>query len=213
MHLEIKKINSEDVEKSEKYFWINFCKNLKKEKPWTYNESLVARYLLEKKYQRAKALCWQAINYSSISHKKNLVFIWTKNSKIWLDIELLKIRDKNLLNKFREEEYHILWWKKTQRTKEHCWKNMQRAKALCWQAVTFKNFYVLWTAKESIIKYESLLLDNIEEIVLESSENINLEINKIKFSKKLLLYFWNKKFEVYSWSELDLYYSVCVKSN
>lgn len=177
MKLIIKEVDKFDIENAEKYFWNNFCEKLKIQKTWNYNENLVSRYLIKKNKN----------NFSSISHKKDLVFIWTNNSKIWVDIEYFKYRDKNLLDKFYREEYMILWKK------------------------SWKKFYILWTAKESIIKYENLILDNIEEIILEKSENINLEIDKINFSKKLLLKLWNKYFEVYSWNKLDLYYSFCVK--
>jgi len=192
MYLEIKKINSKDIKIAEKYFWNNFCEKLRKEKPWTYKESLVARYLL------SPFLNKEGIKEWSISHKKDLVFIWTSENKIWVDIEIFKIRDKNLLNKFNKEEYNILSWNKT-----------QRAKALCWKAINFENFYILWTGKESIIKYENLILDNIEEILLKKIENINLEISWIKFNKKLFLEFWGKIFEVISGRDRDIFYSVC----
>ncbi|MDQ7023045.1 MAG: 4'-phosphopantetheinyl transferase superfamily protein [Candidatus Gracilibacteria bacterium] len=186
MYLEIKKINSEIIKISQNYFGDIFCKNLKKEKPGTYNESLVARFLIEQNKNK----------YSSISHKKNLVFIGTNNSKIGVDIEIFKKRDENLLEKFSEEEHRNLGGKKL----------LQGAKDP--YGKTWKNFYILWTAKESIIKYENLVLDNIEEIILINSENINLEINNIIFNKKLLLKFGDKNFEVYSGNKVDLYYSV-----
>jgi phosphopantetheinyl transferase len=176
MFLQIQKLNKKNILDAEKFFWNIFCSDLKKEKPWTYNESLVARYLIEKNKNK----------YLSISHKKDLVFIWINNSKIWVDIEILKIRDKNLLNKFWEEEYNILWWK------------------------NWENFYTLWTAKESIIKYENLLLDDIEEIKCRDVEMLHLYNNKIKFSKKICFTFWYKEFMVYTWSKNSLFYSICV---
>jgi hypothetical protein len=48
MQLKIQKINSEIIKKSENFFGDFFCENLKKEKSGTYEESLVARYLIEK---------------------------------------------------------------------------------------------------------------------------------------------------------------------
>jgi len=179
MQLEIKKINKEIIEKSERYFWNNFCEKLRKEKPWTYNESLVARYLISTFLNKEGIKKW------SISHKKDLVFIWINNKKIWVDVEILKRRWFELLEKFTRNEYKILWEK------------------------NWENFYTLWTTKESIIKYENLILDNIENIILKKSENINLEISWIKFQKKLFLEFENKIFNVYSGNNWNIFYSVC----
>jgi len=175
MYLEIKKIDEEIIKKSEEYFSDSFCIKLKNQKAWTYNESLVARYLIEKNKDI----------FSSISHKKDLVFIWTNNSKIWVDIEILKKRDENILENILEKEYKKLWEK------------------------NWKNFYILWTAKEAIIKFENLNLDNMEEIILEKSENINKFFSEIKFNKKLVFSFKNKNFIVYSGNSEDIFYSIC----
>ena len=175
MQLIIQEVNNIILKESEIYFWEFFYSNLKKQKKWTYNESLVARFLIEKNKDK----------YSSISHKKDLVFIWTSDKNIWVDIEILKQRDKNLLDKFLSEEYEILWGK------------------------NWDNFYKLWTAKESIIKFENLLLDDIEKIFLEKDENINEEFSWIWFNKKFKLKFNNKEFIVYVWNKENIIFSVC----
>ncbi len=190
MYLKIQKINTKIIKKSEEYFSDSFCNKLKNQKSWTYNESLVARYLLAPFLNKEGFWGW------SISHKKNLVFIWTNNSKIWVDIEILKKRDENILEKFLEKEYKILWEKEKQGTKDPCWKN-------------WKIFYILWTAKEAIIKFENLLLDDMEKIILEKSENINENFSEIKFNKKLVFSFKNKNFIVYSGNSEDIFYSIC----
>ena len=189
MKLIIKKINKKIIKKALKFFPKNFFQKLKKEKIGTYNESLVARYLIKKNWK----------NYSSISHKKNLVFVWIKNSKIWVDIEIIKKRDENLLNKFLDKEYKILGKK------------------------NWKNFYILWTIKESIIKFENLSLDNIEEILLIKTKKINKKISNLYFEKKLILEFKKnnlenndekklkiKKFITYFWIKNKIIYSICV---
>ena len=183
MHLILQKTSSELIKTSQKFFWEDFCNKLKKQKPWTYKESLVARYLI-KKQQGFLASC----NYS-ISHKKNLVFVWISEEKIWVDIEILKKRDENLLEKFDKKEYEILGEK------------------------NWENFYILWTAKEAIIKYENLKLDDIEEIILENVEMFGKNISWINFQKKLFLNFKNKKFIVYSWKKDDLIFWVCNLGN
>lgn len=185
MYLKIQKINSRILKESEEYFWWDFCDKLKKQKPWTYVESLVARYLIEKNNQRAKTLCWQIELYLSISHKKDLVFIWTSKNNIWVDIEILKERDINLLDKFREEEYSLLWWK------------------------NWKNFYILWTAKESIIKYLNLLLDNIEDIILIRSITNKQFISDLEFVHNLELQYKWDKLKVFSGEDSENIFSVC----
>ncbi len=178
MQLKIQKINLEIIKESENFFGEFFCENLKKEKLGTYEESLVARYLLEKDKQETKNPC-----YSSISHKKNLVFVWTHNKKIWVDIEIFKLRDKSILEDFFKKE----------KTKK-----------------TWEKFYTLWTAKESIIKIENLKLDDMKKIILLESEKINKKISWINFEKKLIFSFKNKNFVVYSWKKENLFYSVCI---
>lgn len=213
MQLKIQKINSEIIKKSEIFFGENFCKNLKKEKFWTYKESLVARYLIEKeKNQIIKKNCWQKAFFSSISHKKNLIFIWTNNSKIWVDIETFKIRDEKLFENFKEKEYRILWWNDIKMSETLDWQKEVKYK-------NWKNFYILWTAKEAIIKFENFKLDDIWNIILEKKEKIKwIKYNKINFEKKLFFSFKNKKFEVYFWNQNleicwkkeNVYYSICV---
>jgi len=180
MNLKIQKINQTIIKESEKYFWGSFCDNLKKVKYWTYNESLVARYLIKKNNNI----------FSSISHKKGLVFIWTNNTKIWVDIELMKIRWTELLHKFNNNEYNILEKK-----------DNQRVEPLCWQTYKWDLFYILWTAKESIIKFDNLKLDNIQDILLIKSEKIKKDISWIIFNKKLTFKYLDTIYKTYSWSD------------
>ena len=193
MHLILQKTSPELIKTSQKFFWEDFCNELKNQKPWTYNESLVARYLIKNsplffKTSPLAPLLKGEGNYS-ISHKKNLVFVWISEEKIWVDIEILKKRDENLFEKFDKKEYEILGEK------------------------NWENFYILWTAKEAIIKYENLKLDDIEEIILENVEMFGKNISWINFQKKLFLNFKNKKFIVYSWKKDDLIFWVCNLGN
>ena len=175
MYLKIKKIDNTILLDSEKYYGDSFCDFLKKEKPWTYKESLVARYLIA---QNKKT-------FSSISHKKDLVFIWTSDNKIGVDIEILKERDINLLDSF-DEEYNMLWWK------------------------NWHNFYILWTAKESIIKYNLWRLDDISEIKLIKTK-INIKnILNLNFSYELVFKFNWKKYIVFNWNVEEIYFSICL---
>lgn len=176
MYLNIQKINNKILKESENYFPDSFCYNLKKDKPWTYRESLVARYIIKQNNN----------TYTSISHKKGLVFIWTSNKKIWIDIEILKERDKHLLSKFKREEFDLLGWK------------------------SWINFYILWTAKESIIKYLNLKLDDITDIILTNYDNISENKWWLTFSKKMKFNYKGNINLVYSWRDKEIIFSVCV---
>jgi len=201
MHLILQKISPKLIKNSQNFFWEDFCNELKKQKPWTYNESLVARYLIKNSPLLIKE---RVRGWSSISHKKNLVFVWISKEKIWVDVEILKKRDENLLEKFKKEEYGILDWKNCRDTP---------CGYPCYSPKNWENFYILWTAKEAIIKYENLKLDNIEEIILENVEMFGKNISWLNFEKKLFLRFKNKNFIVYSWKKDDLIFWVCNLSN
>ena len=123
--------------------------------------------------------------FSSISHKDGLVFIWVSNKNIWIDIEIFKERDISLLEVFSYEEYNKLWWKN-------------------WQ-----NFYILWTAKESIIKYLKWNLEEINNYKLIKVKKINKIFSEICFNYKL--FFETEKWlvNVFSWSQDVFYYWFC----
>gem|GEM_PF-3624217 len=53
----------------------------------------------------------------------------------------------------------------------------------------------MWTIKESIIKFENLSLDNIEEILLIKTKKINKKISNLYFEKKLILEFKKNNLE------------------
>ena len=202
MYLKITKIDSKILELSKKYFSDNFYNFLNQA---TRVESLFARFLICKYIEKEENIIlsnseknnfisyetwlnwtkiWNRKYFFSISHKKELVFIWVNNSKIWLDIELNKNRDESLLNKFNIKEYSILWWK------------------------NWDNFYLLWTSKESIIKYLNLGLDNIEDVILIKEEILEENIWWIIFSRERIFKYKWKKIIVYWWKDKDMIYSV-----
>ncbi len=83
--------------------------------------------------------------YWSFSHTWDTLFIWLSDSPLWVDMEVCKERDSSLL---------ILWERAFFQVFEKNW----------------KNFYLLWTAKESIIKRLGLRLDTLEHITFCSVE-------------------------------------------
>lgn len=171
-------------------------------KPFLLKESLVARYIIsmyiDNTYNVAKYLPKNDNNkkpvydlkdiYWSISHKDWFVFVWISDDKIWVDLEIYKERDISLLDQFTNLEYTLLWWK------------------------NWYNFYVLWTAKESIIKYNLLNLEELYEIELKEVSNNHKKINEIIFEKVLVLNYKSSINQVFFWKKDDVFYSVCSNS-
>ena len=148
----------------------------------TYKESLVARYLIDQN------IIPQNKNiYSCISHKDNLVFIWVSDYKLWVDIEIYKKRDISLLNTFLEKEYNLFW--------EQNW----------------NNFYIIWTAKESIVKLLNQKLDDINNYTIINIKNINKTISWIKFNYSLFIQTNIWIIQVLSWKKNNYFYSICFK--
>jgi len=175
MQILLKKLTPNLIQKSKNYFPEKYLEKLKNKQ----EESIVARFLISKlvgenfwvkKFLPEIDEEWIPVFknniFWSISHKKGIVFVWVSDEKFWLDLEIIKNRDKNIFNIFSDEEYNILWWKK------------------------IKNFYILWTAKESIIKKNLAKLDDMKNYILtwvEEEKNIFWEIEfnqKLKISGK-----------------------------
>ena len=97
-------------------------------------ESVIARKEIFKaiKINVEKDKTWRPIfeneKFWSISHKKELVFVWTDNKPFWIDIEIIKPRWDEVFGLHKKEEYDLTWWEK------------------------IENFYYLWTIKESVLK-------------------------------------------------------------
>lgn len=188
----LKKLNLDNkiLKDAKSSFNINYIENKS-------DESIVARYIIYKELKRQGINNylpkvdndWIPIfvddNFWSISHKTWLVFVWISKDKIWLDIEVYKERDTSLLDKFNLEEYNLLGWK------------------------NWNNFYILWTAKESIIKYNLWKLDYIKGIKLISTSSHIKNISWINFTDELVFLFNWLVYYVYSWDSDDIFYSIC----
>lgn len=205
-----KDISCIDYKEAENYFKEWYLKQIKHKQ--NFNESLISRYLISKvafdKYNLDNFLpnidkFWTPIFdmnlFWSISHKhphilkfppngkrnNSVVFVWVSKSRIWVDIEIFKQRDENILSNFSDWEYSLFWWK------------------------NFENFYFLWTAKESTLKYFLLGLDYINIIKLTKLKKIKKNISDIEFCYELFFEFDRKIVCVYSWKEKDVFYSIC----
>jgi len=191
MYLEIKQFNSRLLEEAKDFFSDDYIFN-------KTNESIFSRYLISKEFQKQENIHYLPMvdsdwipvffdkNYWSISHKKWLVFIWISKNKLWVDIEKYKERDISLLIQFDDSEYEILWWK------------------------NWNNFYILWTAKESIIKYNLCKLDDIKNMNLILYNNINTVISWITFTRRLVIIFNWVRYEVLNWIKWKNFYSICI---
>ena len=193
MKLLLKKVNQKDLEQARNYFTLDYLQNLKNKQ----KESIIARYYISlfvkdvfwiENYEPKVNKTWKPIFengiYWSISHKKDLIFVWVSKQKIWLDIEILKKRDSSLLDIFQDKEYHLLWWK------------------------NWENFYTLWTGKESLIKYNLWKLDDMQNLILEKvifEKNI---IGWLNFDKVLVIN-WKKVFS--GKNKNIIYWLLCLK--
>lgn len=80
--------------------------------------------------------------YWSLSHSENYVAFIISDSPTGIDIAEYRERDASLLDTQSDDEYDILWGK------------------------DWVNFYILWTAKESLIKAVGNTLDDMKDISL-----------------------------------------------
>ncbi len=123
-------------------------------------------------------------SHFSISHKDWICLIGISNKPIWVDIEFLSKRDLSLFSYFSAEEFNLSW--------KSDWE---------W-------FYILWTAKESIIKCIWAILDNMKEIALVSKTHTIKQIWNLNFTLALISVFRNFEFITYVWINDNLVYSV-----
>lgn len=163
-----------------------------------WKESIYARYILSKEINKIYWIKnyfpkndnnWKPIFESnffwSLSHKNNLIFIWINDKNIWIDIEIYKERDLSILNIFSDEEYILLLWK------------------------NWYSFYIIWTAKESVIKYNLWNLDDMKYIKLIWVIKSKKLINKLNFDLILILQFKWQNNNVIFWRKNFMFYSVC----
>lgn len=125
--------------------------------------------------------------YWSLSHKDDIVFVWTAEQRVWVDLEVVRPRSPEVFNLFSEKEQAIIWEK------------------------NFENFYLIWTAKESLIKCVLGKLDDMKEINMVSIEAIDLVIDWMSFEYRLILLFRGESYEVCSWRKDMLRYSFCIR--
>lgn len=153
-------------------------------------ESIVWKYEIYKNFWflPEKDLEWKPICnnglFWSISHKKDLVFIWVYNKQIWVDIEIIKDRWEEIYFLHNDDEYKKIWWK------------------------NLENFYKLWTIKESIIKLNLDEIGNLNIIEIIKIKNETNIIDNILFQTTIFSIFKNKKIITYNWKNKNMIYSI-----
>lgn len=176
--------NSEKyINKALNYFPSFYINNLKNKN--TFEQSIVARYFISKiiqdkywikKYLPLTDTNWKAIYnksiYRCISHKEKYVFIWVNKFTLWLDLEIIKNRDESIFTIFDKKEWDLIW------------------------EINIYNFYRIWTAKESLIKLLSLILDDMQKIKLVNIYKEKKSISNINFNYLIKLEFNNKIYKI-----------------
>ena len=191
MYLNIINTSAERVQEAETYFSLKYVEQLKGKE--SYPESIIARHFIAKEIwenyipnvDSSGLPIFGDKNLWSVSHKNWVAFVWVSRWEIGIDIEIMKPRDDSLFITFRNEEYEVLWGK------------------------DWENFYTLWTAIESIIKYERLTdyVDGMYKLIYMN--HIEENIWGVTFQKRLIFQNGKKKYEVFSSKTEKLCYSIC----
>lgn len=151
---------SEDplIQAQEKYAWLFEL--------WLSDESIEVRYYLleylsleywytwtleKDENGRPIPIIWEMHQiFWSISHSENYVAFIVSDKLTGIDIAEYKERDDSLLDIHWDQDYEIFWGK------------------------NWNNFYILWTAKESIIKVSGWWLEDVKRISLIDMESNNI---------------------------------------
>lgn len=186
--IKIIKINPYLIKESQKFLPQDYIKSLQNKQD--FNESIVARYsiFLENKFLPKIDSNWKPIfenkKYWNISHKKDIVFVWTSKFPIWVDIEIIKPRSSEVFSLHKENEYKLFWEK------------------------NINTFYQLWTIKESVIKLHLAWIDDLEHIKINKIEIKETIIDWVIFNFKIYWKFQNKDFVSYNWVLNELIYGM-----
>jgi phosphopantetheinyl transferase len=164
------KISSESIRMAEEYFPPRYIEKIRQKN--TYEQSLVARYeisrLVEQYYggivgflpevdMAGKPISRWAL-FWSISHSQDHVLVGVSNQPIWVDIEVIRPRDESLFDSFSQQEWDILG--------ERAW----------------ESFYILWSAKEALVKKYLWWVDEIGKWGLVVVEVVWVGEWKLSFS-------------------------------
>lgn len=159
--------------------------SLKKQKNQILQEELK---LSESQLLQANKHHQRGSDFFSASYSGEWLFLAIGKRKIGVDIELIQPRSTPLLQKSTPEL-------------------LQHFGRADW-----KHFYLLRTAKEAILKAsDSANLDLIETIQLLKTEKSSEQIGTLSFDWKLTFHFQGTNWQVKSWENWEIAYSICEK--
>ena len=147
---------------------------------WLSEESILARFFLLEYFHQEFGYTWKMYTnncqpqpiriwdtflYWSISHSENYIAFIIWNTKVAIDIAEVYPRSIELLDIHLDNEYYSL----------RRWKT--------WEA-----FFILWTAKEVIIKLANIKLDNMSDIQLKEmiDDSIIMTYDHFLYNIKIL---------------------------
>ena len=176
--IQIEKITKSLLKEAQSYFLDDFI--------LLPPHSLIARYLISKKIKEVFGVnnylpknteagkpCFEKNIYWSISYKEDWVAIAVFDRPIGIDLEILIPRDASLFSFISDAEWKIIGKK------------------------SWKNFYILWTGKEALIKKLNLNIDAIKSIILTKKKE---DIVSLAYNKR--------SYEVHTFQKDNLCYSL-----
>ncbi|MDD5769490.1 MAG: 4'-phosphopantetheinyl transferase superfamily protein [Candidatus Gracilibacteria bacterium] len=189
--LKIIKITPNLIKLAKEFLPENYIKSF--ETKITFNESLIARYLIAKYYKILPKIdlngkpIFKNKKFWNISHKKDLVFIGIANTNIGIDIEVIKQRGNEIFSIHKNDEYSLLGEK------------------------NLINFYILWTVKESILKLNLTGVNDLENIKINNIKSTKNIIENLKFDYEITGNFKGKDFICYNGINSEICYSISKK--
>lgn len=201
MYLEIAETSQEKIQIAEWYFEKSYRDSLLSKT--NYHQSIIARYIISKNI----STLYNVKNYippidynnsaeegihSSISHSNNFIFVGIHTTKIWVDLEYKKKKKTDIYKIFSENEWMIL--------------DTIQAYHPTKEKIDF--FYILWTSKESLIKFLWVNIDAVEKITLKKITLTESIFSQIKFSYILSLEYNNIVYKTYCGENSKVTYSI-----
>ena len=198
MFLKIHKVTESDIDSAKKYFPKTYTETL--EYKFTFKESLTARYLISQEVERKYWIIgylpqvrdngqpiYDTDFFWCISHRSWIVFVWVSEKRLWVDLDIRAERGEYFLSTFSEVQYEKIGGR------------------------NWDNFYILWTAGESIIKCGEGNLDTIWEFQVWEVFDVQEQIEEVSFQKKIEISIHNSNYIIYNWLSNDINYSFCIQ--
>lgn len=193
MHLSLHPLNKENIELATQAFPAWWIADLKAS-AHNYNGSLVGRFVVST-YIHKETGVWHDIptgmyqledtHYFSYAHTDDFVLVAVNDSKVGVDLEIIKPRDTSLLHQYHTELEHV-------------------------GRSDWQSFYVMRTAKEALIKYLDLSFDAIESIQLVWVSDFDMKHGDIHFNKTVTMIYHGEQYSAIHGEKDSFSYALCV---